>query len=328
MNPNNLDTNGLYRTCLKAIVIIFGFVSASTMLLFCISLTTDTTGQVITAIVGLGIVLAQYVFSAKIQQDKNNGQYDIATIAVTAVIFCASILGTWSWLESEFNTNNKTSNQTSDRYLDNRTLIAMKTTTAQSHIDQAKEYKQKGNYTGQARKSTKEADKVLAEIELLMQNSNNLPAATTGNSSQDMANALGDWRWIAWLILALIIDLCPVIAILELRSLGPVKVTPNESDTLASATDATAPLEYLQNLGDISKQHWQFAAVVAALRNGTVKPGKNVIQKQFNLGTATVDRLFEQLIQLEVIKRTEGKRTYELVAEPRSNDKTNRPSMA
>jgi hypothetical protein len=317
MNTNNLQDDSLYEKALIVIVIIFGSISAATMMFFCISLTTNTVGQVITAFAGLGIVLAQYVFAAKIQQDKSNGHYDAVTIVVTTLIFIASILGTWSWIESEFNTNTKNSTQSSDRYLDNRALIAMKTITAQSHIDQAKEYTEKGNYTTQAKNSTKEADKVLAEIEALMKNSTALPTTTTGNSSQDMAAMLGKWRWLVWLALALIIDLCTVIAIIELRKLKATKValeSLNVTGTLSSGSIATIQPEQLEILGDSSKQHKQFTTIVAALKSESVKPGKNAIQKQFNLGTATVDKVFEQLTMLNVIKRTEGKRTYELVS--------------
>lgn len=143
-----------YGKSLIAIAFIFGSASAITMIIFCLSLTTNIMGKAIAALIGLGIVLAQYVFAAKIQQDKSKGQYDALTIIVTAIIFCASIMGTWSWVESEFNTNNKTSTLNSESYLDNRTLIAMKTITAQSHLDQAKTYSEKGNYTTQAKTST------------------------------------------------------------------------------------------------------------------------------------------------------------------------------
>jgi drug/metabolite transporter superfamily protein YnfA len=89
-------SNNIYENCLKAIVIIFGTISATTMIIFCLSLTTDYLGQAIAAFIGLGIVLSQYVFSAKIQQDKRDNKYDAITIAVTVVIFSVSILGTWS----------------------------------------------------------------------------------------------------------------------------------------------------------------------------------------------------------------------------------------
>jgi hypothetical protein len=215
----------------------------------------------------------------------------------------------------------------------------MKTITAQSHINQAQEYTDKGNFPTQAKNSTKEADKVLAEIELLMQKNNTLPTATTGNSSQDMAIAFGDLRWLPWLVLALIIDLCPVIAILELRRLGAAKVAPDESDTdttLTSGTGTTIEANdhlkklladnrmsgHFELLGDITTQHKQFTAIVAALKSGSIKPGKNAIQKEFNLGTATVDQIFEQLTQLNVIKRTEGKRTYELINDDTTTHQT------
>lgn len=317
MSINNLHDDTLYEKALIVIVIIFGSISAATMMFFCISLTTDSVGQAITAFAGLGIVLAQYVFSAKIQQDKSNNQYDAVTIAVTTIIFIASIMGTWSWIESEFNVNKKTSTQSSDQYKDNRTLIAMKTITAQSHLDQAKTYGEKANYTTQAKNSTKEADKVLAEIEALIKQNTTLPTQTTGNSSQDMGAILGEWRWLVWLALALIIDLCTVIAILELRKLKAEKVALGllkATGTQSSGSIATIQPEHTDTLGGLSKQHKQFDTIVAALKTETVKPGKNAIQKRFNLGTATVDKVFEQLTTLNVIKRTEGKRTYELVS--------------
>lgn len=148
-----------------------------------------------------------------------------------------------------------------------------------------------------------------------------------------MGAALGEWRFIVWLGFAVIIDLCAVIAILELKRLTPAvaeptEVAPAESDTQTSAAtkiwaDKNAhflkhftnmpQVKQVEIISDISKQHKRFTEIVAALQSGSIKPGKNAIQKEFNLGTATVDQIFEQLTQLDVIKRTEGKRTYELV---------------
>jgi hypothetical protein len=324
MSVDNRPTLTLYGKSLIAIVIIFGSVSATTMVIFCLSLTTDSLGKAIAALIGLGIVLAQYVFASKIQQDKSKGQYDVITIIVTVIIFAMSIIGTWSWLESEFNTNNKTSTQNSESYLDHRDLIAMKKITVKEHLAQAKVYRDRGgNYNGQAQKSTLAANKVQAEIQILINERNTLPTITTGNSSQDMGAALGDFRFLVWLGFALIIDLCAVIAIIELKKYsGAATVAPTESDTLTSGNAATTQPHHAEMLGEFSKQHRQFAAVVTALRSGAIKPGKNAIQKKFNLGTATVDRLFEQLVQLKVIKRTEGKRTYELINDDSTTHQT------
>lgn len=310
-----------YTNSLKAIVVIFGAFSAATMVIFCTSLTGNIVGQVLTAIVGLGIVLAQYVFSVKIQQDKSNGDYDLATIVVTGVIFTASIMGTWSWAESEFNTNTKTSNLTSDRHIDNRDLIAMKKTTVKEHLAQAKVYRDRGgNYNGQAAKSTNAANKVQAEIALLIEESKNLPAETTGNSSQDLGLALGDQRGWAWLIFALMVDLSPVLALLELKKIAAIKksdeVALNEggtikSDSLLSGTQkaATESTQYLSP----PRNDARYSTIRHRVINQTVKLGKNAIQTEFSLGTKTVDKYFEWMMQEGVIKRTEGKRTYELV---------------
>lgn len=316
-----MNTHPIYTNSLKAIVVIFGAFSAATMVIFCTSLTGNIVGQALTAIVGLGIVLAQYVFSVKIQQDKNNGDYDLATIVLTGVIFTASIMGTWSWAESEFNTNTKTSNLTSDRHIDNRDLIAMKKATVKEHLAQAKVYRDRGgNYNGQAAKSTNAANKVQAEIALLIEEGKNLPAETTGKSSQDLGLAMGDQRGWAWLIFALMVDLSPVLALLELRKIADTiksdEVTLNEggtikSDSLLSDTPkaATKSTQYLSP----PRNDERYSTIRHRVINQTVKLGKNAIQTEFSLGTKTVDKYFEWMMQEGVIKRTEGKRTYELV---------------
>jgi hypothetical protein len=316
-----MNTHPIYTNSLKAIVVIFGAFSAATMVIFCTSLTGNIVGQVLTAIVGLGIVLAQYVFSVKIQQDKSNGDYDLATIVLTGVIFTASIMGTWSWAESEFNTNTKTSNLTSDRHIDNRDLIAMKKATVKEHLAQAKVYRDRGgNYNGQAAKSTNAANKVQAEIALLIEEGKNLPAETTGKSSQDLGLAMGDQRGWAWLIFALMVDLSPVLALLELKKIADTiksdEVTLNEggtikSDSLLSDTPkaATKSTQYLSP----PRNDERYSTIRHCVINQTVKLGKNAIQTEFSLGTKTVDKYFEWMMQEGVIKRTEGKRTYELV---------------
>lgn len=310
-----------YTSSLKAIVVIFGAFSAATMVIFCTSLTGNSVGQLLTAIVGLGIVLAQYVFSVKIQQDKSNGEYDFATIVLTGVIFTASIMGTWSWAESEFNTNTKTSNLTSDRHIDNRDLIAMKKATVKEHLAQAKVYRDRGgNYNGQAAKSTNAANKVQAEIALLIEESKNLRAETTGNSSQDLGLAMGDQRGWVWFVFALMVDLSPVLALLELKKIAATKKSDEvalnkgdtiKSDSLASGTQETATV--ITPLLSPPRNDERYSMIRHCVINQTVKLGKNAIQTKFSLGTTTVDKYFEWMMQEGVIKRTEGKRTYELV---------------
>lgn len=327
------NKNSVYKNSLKFIVVVFGGVSATTMILFCVSLTENTTGQILAGATGLGMIVAQYAFVYMVQDSE---KFNAIGWLIVICLFTASVAGTYSWIESEFKTGTAKNTQQSDSYKDYSDLIAMKKATIQENIEQAKSDRtnQKGNYNGRAINTTGEAEKGQQELKKLIDERRKLKGNGAVKSSQALAADFGEYRWIAWLFWALIVDICPLYAIHQLSNAvsGIEGDTFKDSDTQIQAgtfinskecEGDTALKQGRKAESDactvegattqILSQAKQYNRIVQAITRGQVKPGKNAVRVHFGLGTATVDKIFNQLIENEVIRRSQNNRTYELV---------------
>jgi hypothetical protein len=209
----------------------------------------------------------------------------------------------------------------------------MKKTTIQENLEQAKADRtnQKGNFNGRAINTTSDAEKGQQELKNLIDERGKLKGNGDVKSSQALAAELGSYRFLAWLFWALIVDVCPLYAIHQLGKAGSdtKSGTRVNSDTLMQLgtiekksrqgmSGGTQKGESLANsdtstVEGATNHIKQYNRVCRALLNNEVKPGKNAVRTQFNLGTATVDKIFYQLIENNIIQRSANKKTYELV---------------
>lgn len=320
-----INGKAIHSLALISVTAIFGGVSATTMILFCISLTENPTGQILAGATGLGMVVAQYAFVYKVNGHET---FNATGWLIVICLFTASVAGTYAWIESEFKTGTAKSTHQSDSYKDYSELIALKKATIKENLEQAKADRAnpKGNYNGRAISTTSNAEEAQQALKSLIDERAKLTSQGTVKSSQALAGNMGEYRFIAWLFWALIVDICPLYAIHQLSKSD--RATHNNSATHSnSATSATDTPPTKENATTQPPQLYN--RVHLALLNHEVKPGKNAVRTQFKLGTATVDKLFKQLIQNGVIQRSQNNRTYELIkSELAESEKTNHQTMA
>ena len=201
-------TNAPLLALLAALLIVTG---AREIILFT-SFTTTTTDQTLAAVFAAALVAAKPILAAAAKQHANTNKTLAAICAALALpLILVSIAGTATYFESAYQTKNTTEQHNSTEHKNTAALIAAKRKTA----DQLKASAAKSTAAG----NTWSAGQMLqqaAAIETELANITTAPA-TPASPATIAGSILNNYRWAAWLTVALLADLLIIVAVLLLN---------------------------------------------------------------------------------------------------------------
>lgn len=194
------------------------------------------------AIVGLALVCFQFLFAALAPKFWQASQRAIAGVMylITAVLFAISLSATAGFFESRFQENQQTQLHNSNDYKLKMSVIDDLEKQAKTLTDSANEAKQKGNnwYAGQLLiKATEASEKRRHAIA-------QLGNQTTPNTDATAAlvSVIGAGRWALWIVLAALVDLCPLVAF----SCYAMRQTPVKTGVTDEKTPSQTPEQQSQ----------------------------------------------------------------------------------
>lgn len=193
---------------LAALLIVTG---AREIILFT-SFTTTTTDQTLAAVFAAALVAAKPILAAAAKQHASTNKTLAAICAALALpLILVSIAGTATYFESAYQTKNTAEQHNSTEHKNTAALIAAKRKTA----DQLKASAAKSTAAG----NTWSAGQMLqqaAAIETELANITTAPA-TPASPATIAGSTLNNYRWAAWLTVALLADLLIIVAVLLLN---------------------------------------------------------------------------------------------------------------
>lgn len=201
-------TNAPLLALLAALLIVTG---AREIILFT-SFTTTTTDQTLAAVFAAALVAAKPILAAAAKQHASTNKTLAAICAALALpLILVSIAGTATYFESAYQTKNTAEQHNSTEHKKTDALIAAKRKTA----DQLKASAAKSTAAG----NTWSAGQMLqqaAAIETELANITTAPA-TPASPATIAGSTLNNYRWAAWLTVALLADLLIIVAVLLLN---------------------------------------------------------------------------------------------------------------
>jgi hypothetical protein len=204
--------------------------------------------QTLAAITGAGLVASQFLLVWVLQEHLKNGRNALATgvfLLITA-LFGVSVIGTAAWLETRFQEKHQASvNSTQEHQLITQ-LLADFEKQANSLRQQAVLDRNSGNHwrAGERLKEAAQADQQRLQALAMLKKVESVPSS----SGQSLASSNNHWRWGLWLLLATLVDLCPLLCFASLKNPRPrlpetLKETPTETPTATTPLSPETPKE-------------------------------------------------------------------------------------
>lgn len=188
----------------------FAFVSVTLEILLFVDFAQTQLDKALAGMTAGALVVCQFAFVGLAQKQWQTNKPFAVLIALTLIaLFAISTTGTASFFESRFSNDFVSQTQNSTAYKLKIENINDLKTQKQMILDTAKTAKANGNnwYSGE---QLKKANAINTQIENATQNLENtqIDKSTAGNT---LGRALDGKRWVVWFVIAVIIDLCPLI---------------------------------------------------------------------------------------------------------------------
>jgi len=245
-----LVLNKTERFTMLALALVLAAVSVVCEVLLFTEQTVMPIDTALAAIIGLALVCFQFLFAATAAKfwQANKRPIAGAMYLITAVLFAISLSATAGFFESRFQESQQTQLHNSNDYKLKKSVIDDLEKQEKTLTDSAKAANEKGNawYAGQLLiKATEASENRRAAIAQLGNQTTPNTDATTA-----LVSVIGAGRWALWIILAALVDLCPLVAFAcyAVRK-TPVKTsvtdekTPNQTPEQQHATASQTPNE-------------------------------------------------------------------------------------
>lgn len=200
----------------RAIMLLLALVLAAVSVVCEVLLFTEQTvmpiDTALAAIVGLALVCFQFLFAALAPKFWQASKRPIAGVMylITAVLFAISLSATAGFFESRFQENQQTQLHNSNDYKLKMSVVDDLAKQEKTLTDSANAAKEKGNawYAGQLLIKASEASENRRTV--IGQLSNETTPNTDATTA--LVSVIGAGRWVLWVVLAALVDLCPLIA--------------------------------------------------------------------------------------------------------------------
>lgn len=238
----SLILNKTERFIMLALALVLTAVSVVCEVLLFTEQTVMPIDTALAAIIGLALVCFQFLFAATASKFWQASKRLVAGVMylITAVLFTISFSATAGFFESRFQESQQTQLHNSNDYKLKMSVIDDLEKQAKTLTDSANEAKQKGNnwYAGQLLiKATEASEKRRHAIA-------QLGNQTTPNTDATAAlvSVIGAGRWALWIVLAALVDLCPLVAF----ACYAVRQTPVKTGVTDEKTPSQTPEQQSQ----------------------------------------------------------------------------------
>tara|TARA_R110001606_G_scaffold71219_1_gene162947 strand:+ start:27534 stop:28496 length:963 start_codon:yes stop_codon:yes gene_type:complete len=207
-----LVLNKTERFIMLALALVLAAVSVVCEVLLFTEQTVMPIDTALAAIVGLALVCFQFLFAALAPKFWQASQRTIAGVMylITAVLFAISLSATAGFFESRFQENQQTQLHNSNDYKLKMSVVDDLEKQEKTLTDSATAAKEKGNawYAGQLLMKASEASENRRTV--IGQLSNETTPNTDATTA--LVSVIGAGRWALWIVLAALVDLCPLVA--------------------------------------------------------------------------------------------------------------------
>lgn len=299
------------RPLLWGIGLGFAFVSIMLEVLFFVSLANTLNDKIITSIIGGLMVACQFAFSGEAvkQWQLRNKPLSVILLLVVCVLFLVSVSGTAGYFESRFLSQNQQHIKNTDAYLMQKQTIAAYEAIAEQQTAKANAFDKEGNPINASRhlKLAQEA------IEKAASAKKELALISTHNqtSIEAVAGITGGARFSMWYVLAVVVDLCPILCFvcLGVSSVSPISHPVAREVKEPIKKTSTVKKSRSKDIDSILKQTQE------KIIRGDFgsEPGiRQVMEKTGVKSYTRIKGLFDQLQQSGHLARHENGRTFEL----------------
>lgn len=299
----------IWLTGITGTVLALVSIACSAILWSSYAITTLDTA--IASATAAALVLCQYLFF--INARHHTGGVKHAHTAAVAVLFITSCAATIGWLESRYQANTRTDLQADSTYTAQQQRLADITASIQQLRQLAASDADNG-YRARASRllaTAEQQDETRATILREL----NTYTTTAGNAGTALANGLSGWRWMLWALLALLVDLCPMLCFAHVAQTVSATVTTDKQqpETPAQQQPKAAPAQAATPETHPATDHIQ-----ARIQTGEEPTVRSFIGTEFNgkkLRHADLTQIFSSLEQRGVIAR-QGARYIRTQQEP------------
>lgn len=319
-NKNTTPVNKTEINTAKAIGAVFAAISTYCSALLWWSFAEGLLDQIITATLGAGFVVAQYLFFSKRKEH-------IAFFATAIILLAISTIATMGFIESRLNSINDSDVKNSDRYNQlTKKIEQLNTTLSLQNASAEKDLTNKEeNYTGRANKTLKAAQSTEAAITEAEAERSALikESPRSDKSGSAIANILGDWRWLLWLFLALMVDLIVVLCVAIVKKgqqKNVAKFRHLRSDEIKKIVLKGTPSVLPKPFKTLSKHDALTATIANKIISNTYgdMPSQQAVMRDFKIRHARAKAIFQELQEMQVIEwtGTRFKRLNNLFTQP------------
>lgn len=232
--------NNTEKTIMLTLALVLAAVSVVCEVLLFTEQTVMPIDTALAGIIGFALVCFQFLFSAiasKFWQSKKHF-HALVMFSITTILFAISLSATAGFFESRYQENRQTQIQSSNDYQLKMSVIDDLTTQQKTLTESADVATKNGNawYAGQLLLKASETNEKRRDVieQLNTTNTQNTDATTA------LVSVFGAGRWVLWIILAALVDLCPLVAFASYSiSATPVKTSITTPKTLNQTPEET-----------------------------------------------------------------------------------------
>ncbi len=274
------------------------------------SYAVSTLDTVIASATAAALVLCQYLFFVNARH--HSGAVKHAHRAAVAVLFMTSCAATVGWLESRYQANIRAERQADSSYTTQQGTQQQRLADLADSIQQLRALAatdaENGYRTRAARllRQAQQQDETRAQILRELNSLNHQTGTSSSNAGTALANGLSGWRWLLWVLLSQLVDLCPMLCFAHVaRSFSPVQRTTDTTET-AAETPATTQPKPAPALPATAETHPATEHIQERITNGETPAMRSFIGNEFNgkkLRHADLTQIFTTLEQRGIIRR-------------------------
>jgi len=287
--------------------LICAFISLLCSALLWISFSNNLLDSILLGITSGAFVAASYLFVPVLMRllEFKRWAMLIALFSLEAILTLSSLAATVGFLESRYQNQSQLEISGSDRYLQHQARINNLTARINELTELAKQDRKTEKYRARAERLLNKADRLSQELDLLL---NTRLTHTSQKAGNTLANDLGQDRYGLWVLMAVIIDGCPMACFALVSLKGKQESTP-----LPHPIKKPAP--QIANTESTPNTHDLYQALAEEIQAGThgEKPAMRNIIADKKIRYTTAKDLFEQLVKNGVLKQN-GNRFERIVS--------------
>jgi predicted secreted protein len=274
------------------------------------SYAVSTLDTVIASFTAAALVLCQYLFFINARHHTRAMKH--AHTAAVAVLYITSCAATVGWLESRYQANSRTELQADSSYTTQQATQQQRLADLAASIQQLRTLAAtdtENGYRARAARLLRQAqqqDDTRAQILRELNSLNHQTSTSSSNAGTALANGLNSWRWLLWALLALLVDLCPMLCFAHVaHTFTPVQRTTDTTETTTATPETTQP-KPAPALPATAETHPATEHIQARIINGEAPAMRSFIGNEFNgkkLRHADLTQIFTTLEQRGIIRR-------------------------